>query len=108
MSTEKLLTFLDDPRWDKTKPFEILKIEGIEFYRYMDSILFSPESHFHIATKPLSRGKGYAEELIKIVSNITKRMMTTIKCYDIESMERLLKRLGFEWDDKYETWNLEK
>tara|TARA_B100001057_G_C22804126_1_gene932643 strand:+ start:863 stop:1192 length:330 start_codon:yes stop_codon:yes gene_type:complete len=108
MTTEKLLRILDDSRWDKTIPFEILKIKGYKFYRYMDSILLSPKSHFHVATKYSSRGKGYAEELIKRVFNITKYMMTTISCDNIESMERLLTRIGFEWDDYYKTWNLEK
>ena len=108
MTTEKLLKKLYNPRWDKSKPFEILKIGKYKYYRYMDSILLSPECYFHIATKYSSRGKGYAEELIKRVFDITEYMMTTIECYDEKSMERLLRRNGFELDDKYKTWILEK
>ena len=113
MTTKQLLRILDNPRWDYTKSFEVLQIGKsygypCTYYRYKKSILTSPGAHFFVATKRKYRGKGYAEELIKKVFNITKYMKTTIYCDNIESMKRLLKRIGFEWNDKYETWNLEK
>ena len=108
MSTETLLKKLNNPNWDYSKPFEILKIGKYESYRYIDSILVSPRCHFHIATKYSSRGKGYAEELIKRVFKITEYMMTTISSNNEKGIKRLLERIGFEWDDYYKTWNLEK
>ena len=100
MTTKQLLRILDNPIWDKTKSFEKLQIGKCygypcTYYRYKDSILTSPGAHFFVATKRKSRGKGYAEELIKRVFNITKYMMTTIYCEDEKNMESLLKRLGF-------------
>jgi ribosomal protein S18 acetylase RimI-like enzyme len=107
MTTKQLLRILDNPRWDYTKSFEVLQIGKsygypCTYYRYKKSILTSPGAHFFVATKRKYRGKGYAEELIKKVFNITKYMMTTIHCDNKKLIKRLLKRLGFVSNEKGE------